>query len=233
MISLLKSLIVGFFIADMLERKFPQQFRIILTEISFNVLYLYSKLQIYFFKMNKYINNFIESNPNLLKIKNELDALINSNTVIPVMTQYFKNGELLTTENDFDLAILSCLSDDKKCVNKKILYDKDENIIITECSNIKFLLIEIKVGEKCHKVDLKTDDYNYYLVGNKFKKQFFIYYLKYYLKIDENIKDNEIFTLKIIDHDVNTITIDFTDKNESILLEKNGYKLSITNHHDE
>ena len=52
-------------------------------------------------------------------------------------------------------------------------------------------------------------------------------------KITQPGKSEDKFSLKIIDHDVNTITVDFTDKNESLTLEKNGYKLSITNYSDE
>ena len=92
--------------------------------------------------------------------------------------------------------------------------------------------MEFKIGDnEPYKVDLKTDKFNYYLVGNKFTKQFFIFYLKNYLEIKE-IKDDKV-NLKIIDHDINTFEIDFTDKNESIVLEKNGYQLSIINHNEE
>ena len=64
--------IAGLFIA-LLDRIFPQQFMFILTEISFNALYLYSNLEIYFTRVNRNINDFIESNHTLLKIKNKLN----------------------------------------------------------------------------------------------------------------------------------------------------------------
>jgi hypothetical protein len=71
------------------------------------------------------------------------------------------------------------------------------------------------------------------VVGNSFNKQFFIYYLKEILKISEEIKDDDKFNLKILDHNVNTIEIDFTDQNENIILEKTGYKLSNLNISDD
>jgi hypothetical protein len=40
---------------------------------------------------------------------------------------------------------------------------------------------------------------------------------------EQNCNDN--YSLKIIDHNVVAIEFEFTDKNESILLEKNDYKL--------
>jgi hypothetical protein len=60
-----------------------------------------------------------------------------------------------------------------------------------------------------------------------------MFYLKHYLKLNYEIKDTDKITLKIIDHDVNTINLDFTDKNEAILLEKNSYNLTIINHNKE
>jgi len=225
---LLNSILISILFADLLERKFPEQFRTFLTEVTFNAFYLYSKLQIYFTKVNNNINNFVESNPALLKIKNGLDAIMRHKKGVVTKTEFIKNGEREDGIN-CDFSIFSWLSDDKNCVNKKIIYDINEPMNMSECSDIKFILIELQVREKTYKVDLKTDDYNFYLVGNKFTKQFFIYYLKQYLQMNESINDTDIIQLKIIDHDVNIINIEFTDKNDSILLEKIGYKVSDNN----
>ena len=94
------------------------------------------------------------------------------------------------------------------------------------------MLIEFKAGDNIYKIDLETDIFNYYLIGNRFTKDFFVYYVKKYINKNNTINENDKCSVKIIDHDVNNIEIEFTDKNESILLEKNGYKLNITNHPD-
>ena len=235
--QLLNSFIIGVLFVDMLERRFPENFRDVLTEVTLNTLYFYSKLQIYFARANKNFNVFIEANPFLLKIKTELYSIIKPKVVI--LTQFIKNGEYLNIENscNCDFTLFSWLGDDKNCTNKKIIYYLngqilDEQQAPTEFSDIKFMLIELIIGENKYKVDLKTDDYNFYLVGNKFTKQFFLYYLKQILHINNLINEDDKFILKIIDHDVNTIDVEFSDKNDSILLEKNGYKVLITNHHD-
>jgi hypothetical protein len=130
--------------------------------------------------------------------------------------------------------IYSWLDDSKNCVNKKLVYDLKEPLSFCEVSDIKFLLVELKVGESnSHKIDLKTDKLNFYMVGNSFTKQFFVYYLKQILKISEEIKGDDKVNLKFIDHDINTVELDFTDKNENIILEKTGYKLSNLNHADD
>ena len=93
-------------------------------------------------------------------------------------------------------------------------------------------LVEIKVKPiNNYKIYLKTDRYNFYAVGNVLTKQFFIFYLKQFLKLNDLIydNDNDKMSIKIIDQNVNIIAFDFTDKNENIMLEKNGYKLSNCN----
>jgi hypothetical protein len=114
------------------------------------------------------------------------------------------------------------------------VYDLKEPLSFSEVSDIKFLLIELKVGENnSHKIDLKTDEFNFYMVGNSFNKQFFIYYLKQIVKSSQEIKDDDKISIKFIDHDVNTFELDFTDQNERILLEKPGYKLLNLNDSDD
>jgi hypothetical protein len=152
------------------------------------------------------------------------------------MLDYIKNGNSvnITSDTECDFMIYSWLDNTKNCVNKKLVYDLKEPLSFTEVSDVKFLLIELKVGENnSHKIDLKKDEFNFYLVGNSFTKQFFIYYLKQIVKSTEEIKDEDKINIKFIDQDVNTIELDFTDKNESILLEKTGYKLSNLNQSDD
>lgn len=214
---LLNIFLTSVLFADLLERRFPEQFRAILTDITFNALYLYSKMQIYFAGVNRKFNNFIEANPTLLKIKNNLEFLIKSNRAT-IFSQNFSG-------KDYDLILITWFDNQTKMHNRKIIYDKNEQPSIGEYSDIKFILVELKIGDKTHKIDLKTDKFNFYIVGNKFTKQFFIFYLLFCLNITEHINDTDKLSLKIIDHNVNSLAINFTDKNESIILEKNGYKV--------
>jgi hypothetical protein len=235
---LLKSFLIGILFIDMLERRFPIQFQNFMINISYNSIYYFGKLQIFFGKVKRDIDIFIENNPSLLKIKQKINLLISKSETQQVRRYYVKNSKLYnlseTNSVEPDFMILSWFNTDTKCINKKIIYNKDDDILSAEKSNIKFLLMEIKIGNNnSRKIDLKTDYFDYYLVGNKFTKVFFIFYLKHYLQYYDDIKDSDKITLRIIDHDVNTINLDFTDKNETILLEKNGYKLSITNHNEE
>lgn len=232
--DLINSILIGLLFLDVLERRFPTHFKDFLISVSYNSIYYFSKLQILIMKSKNTLNIFIESNPTLFKIKENLNTFISKPETHKVIRYYVKDSKLYNLSdingNEPDFMILSWLTNNTKCANKKITYNKDD-FSISENSNIKFLLIEIKIGDtNCIKIDLKTDEFNYYLVGNKFTKDFFIFYLKHYLHFNNEIKDTDKISVKIIDHDVNNINLDFTDENESIVLDKNSYNLSITNH---
>ncbi len=225
------SFLIGILFVDMLERRFPQQCINVLTEITFNVLYLYSKIQIQMVKLSIRFHTLIESTPILLFIQNALHDIVNPVKQRVTVTQFIKDGHINTTnDKDCDFVLFSWFDCDTKCINTKIVYDINEPLTVSECSDIKFMLIELQIGEnKTYKIDLKTSEYNYYVVGNKFTKPFFRFYLKYHLKNYSVINDTETMTLRIIDHEVNTFTINFTDKNEYIALDKSSYTKSITN----
>ena len=234
--TLLRTGILAILLNDYLKRNYPDKYQELIVSISYNLIYLYSKAQILYMNLIRVVNKKIEENPNLLKLRNDLDLLLKPKSGIITMLDYIKNGNSvnITSDTECDFMIYSWLDNTKNCANKKLVYDLKEPLSFTEVSDVKFLLIELKVGENnSHKIDLKTDEFNFYLVGNSFTKQFFIYYLKQIVKSTEEIKDDDKINLKFIDHDVNTIDLDFTDKNENIILEKTGYKLSNLNISDD
>lgn len=233
MISIINTFLLGCLCIEMIERRYPEHFRTILTDITFNAFYFYSKAQICFNKANKKLHDYIESNPTLSKIIHYIESkltLSKNKTETHIlgfsgMTIFIKNGELSDYDN-CDFALFSQSHPDNKCANKMIIYgDINTPITMADVSDIKFMLIEITFREDTYKVYLKTDVFNFYLVGNIFTKSFFVYYLKQIISIREHIKDDDVIQLKIIDHNVDTLEITFTDKNESIILEQNGYKV--------
>ena len=223
-----RKVLLTLLLCDYLERTYPKKCEDFFVTVSYNVIYVYSKAQIFYMNIVKTVNKKIEETPKLLKLKNDLDLLLNKKNGTVIMIECIKNGilsdNLSMTECDF--ALYSRLDDSKKCLNKKIVYDLDESIDVYEVSDIKFLLVELKNGVDTYKIDLKTDEYNFYIVGNRFTKQFFQYYLTEILKITEGV---DKFSLHIIDHTVNKVELDFSDENAHILLEKTEYKLSIVN----
>ena len=225
--ELLNSILTCVLIADVIERRFPAGFQSFVVEISYNCIYLFSKLQIIISNSNEKLNNIIDNNNTLLKIKSDIKNLLKP--CITIAHEFIKDGKpiylLNENETDYDFSIVSWADEKNSYINKKLVYDKEPlTLSLSDECDIKFILIEIKIGDNNpYKIDLKTDKFNYYLVENKFNKQFFIFYLHNYLEITE-INYDEKINLKFIDHDVNTFEIEFTDKHETIVLEKNGYK---------
>jgi len=220
MINHLNSFFICVLFVDMLERRFSKQIHKFIITLSYNCIYYYSKCQIFFMNVRNNLNLFIEANPMLLKISNDINKLNISLNKCEKNIEYY---------NDYGFYIYNYI--DNNIVNKFIFY-KNSNEQFNEKSDIKFMLIEFKNGENIYKIDLKTDKFNYYLVGNKFTKNFFIFYIKTHLNKNDELNDDNKYTLKIIDHNVNMLEFEFTDENESILLEKNGYKLKTTNHNE-
>jgi hypothetical protein len=217
--------------ADVLERRFPNEFKRIMIEITINCIYAFSKLQIYFSQTNNSINRIIDSNPTLTKLKNDVKIFLKQDK--SVKKEYIKDGKTIVQNisDEYDFVIITSHSETGS-LYKKIIY-KGENVNndLTEESDIKFMLLELQIGENAnlYKVDLKSDKFNYYLVGNKFNKQFFIYYLRKYFNLNKEINDDDKISLKILDHNVETVLLEFADKNASLELEKNNYRLNTDN----
>jgi len=164
--------------------------------------------------------------------------LIESKKYRVIKLEFIKNGNLIENKpTDYDFAIYSDLKINTTCENKKIFQNNEHLTEEYETSNIQFMLIELLVGEKkTFKITLKNEKYNFYIVENMLSKDFFTYYLKNihddkFDLTEESIKEDKI-TIKIIDHDVNKLEFDLTDKNEHIIIQKIGYKLNIVNHQE-
>ena len=239
--QLFNTLLYIMLFADVLERRYPEEFKRLVIDLTYSCIYAFSKLQIIFGKANTYINKYIETNPTLARIKDNVNTFLKAPSGFPISRVWIKNGkpiniissgEKVEKNNDFDFQVVSWYSETDKCVNKLIVYKFEgweDGIPLSGSSDYKFMLLEIQLGENAYKIDLKTSEFNYNLVGNKFTKQFFIYYLREHLKVTAEINEDTKISLKLIDQDVNSLHIDFTDNNEYIELEKNSYKTSIVN----
>lgn len=220
---LLHCFIISLLFGEMLERRFPTQMNDFLFNISYNCIYYYGKLQLLYIK---YISNSVIFKAiydiafKSKSSRNKLDIL------------FVKNNFHYNTHVDCpDLIIVTDTSKNPKL--KRISYEKTYNDISFDESSVKFILAEFIIGNpdginhQIYKIDLKTNDYNYYMVGNKFTKNFCIYYINEHLlsKYNQHENDkNEMYSLRIMDSNIKVITIKFTDNNEYIELYKNDYK---------
>ena len=243
----LKTTFVSFFVNDYLYQKYPEKYNEGFINISFKLLYLYSKAQILFNRINKdmivQINHFLSRNPNINnlieRVKTSYTCFINKTSTETTNIEFISNGLVVfetskeqITDGTMDLPsaydFIVCSDvvngcQDNKVVNKKIQKSTAINDFSYENSNISFILSEIIIGDKTIKVDFKTKDYNYYVVNNIFNEKFILYFLnKYY---SHEIKDFQpetikLFTLNVIDNNVDMCEF---DKNINVQIQKDVY----------
>ena len=156
---------------DYFTRTYPQEYENFLFSVSYNLIYLFSKCQILANKTCGKIQAFINKNPHLKKIS---DIVYKKNIEQNQIYKIDQNGEIVnnySSDNfEYDNKCIYILADNEKksetgCVNMEI-FQKQPMLTSYELSNIKFMLLEIKVNDAAYKLDLKTDKYNYYVVGN-------------------------------------------------------------------
>lgn len=204
---------------------YQYDYKLFIMKSSYIFINLFSKFQIYFFKINKQLNKIIEQYPLLLNFKNNI--LSKFKTIVNDV-ELIKDGipykEII---NDYDFVIYSDNENGNSEVINKILVNNKSNICNKyELSNIKFMLLQLNVGDKLSFViDLKNNNYNFYIVGNSFNLKFFEYYVKSIMKDNFIFKDDDKITLNILDQNVNNIDIELKPKNQSILLEKTNYQI--------
>jgi hypothetical protein len=243
----LKTTFVSFFVNDYLYQKYPEKYNEVLINISYKLLFLYSKSQILFNRVNKDMiticNQFLIRNPDINnfveRVKSSYNYFVNKTGNKINNIEFISNGQVIFetskgigTDGNMDFPIaydfiifsdVDKVTRDNMCVNKKIQKSIETNNFSYEISNISFILTEIIIGDKTFKVDFKTKDYNYYVVNNIFNEKFILYFLNKYYSYEitdfqpETIK---LFTLNVIDNNVDTHEF---DKNINVQIQKDKY----------
>jgi len=237
----------AFLFNDYLKEKYPEKYNEFLINISFKLIFLYSKSQIIVNRNSRYIANSISQimirNPkisNLFEIcinyhnrfinkmdnKHNIEFISNGKVSFSISNEKITNEKLKTNivfVDSYDFIVFSDFSQDNLCINKKIQKSIENKNFDYELSNISFILSEIIIGDKTIKVDFKTTQYNYYIVNNIFNDKFILYFLnKYYLFEIKDIPNETIqyFKLRIIDNNVDTYEY---NKDSNIKIQKDGY----------
>lgn len=197
----------------------------IMLQVLFYLIQLYSQCQIYFIKCKKYFDLILKplQQFKLFQKHNILIMDLNGNINL-------YNFNKLNFEKD--------LSNISFCVytnlNHNIILKSGDNyqkIDDYEISNFKFVLIELIINDKIYKIDLKTNEYNYYIVNNIIDINFLIFFLNYHLKVDgligrysfnKSVPGKKKIILKIIDQNINTHNFEISHS-KFILIKKDTY----------
>jgi hypothetical protein len=222
---------------DYLKRTFPKKYEKIesmLISYTYNLIYIYSKCQIIYNKIYCKTTKLIESSSYLKEL---VDSV--SNLGKDFELEYINNGNVIA-KYDPSLADITDLNENSFCIfsdlnkkennlriNKKIIH----NFPITtdyEISNISFILLEVTIGDKKYKINLKDDKQNYYLVDNMFDKKFFIYYVMNFDsdKLTYDYINSHQLILNFIDNNVEQKQIDMTNGLNSIVIQKDSYLIN-------
>lgn len=223
--------VLGILLNDYLKRTFPEQYDNILINMAVNSIYIFSKVQLFSHlaytqvKLKIYNNKFLKHISDEVynkNINNEICHVKNNSTHIKYFTDV-SNVHFEEESNSFYI-FSDNINTSNNCVNKVLLYSQPFNITY-EVSNIKFVLLEVKLNDNTYKIDLKSDVSNYYIVNNIFDKNFFIYYLKNYqlcTLTNEEVEKIDKLDIKLIDQDVNIKELEITDK-KFIVIKKDEY----------
>jgi len=185
-----------------------------LLELSYQLIYYYSKLQLKFMKIQNNVIKYVNYVPflnNLLTYKKNVYTYTIINDNLTICNKYDEKQKL-------DLKIiLNCIPDDEK---KKYIESLKH-----EQSNYKFIMTEITIcNNNTFVIHFTTNKYNYLVEHNKLDSNFIKYFLKTHYT--ELVKDFDLetinYNIKIIDHLVNVIEFDNT---KMIYLNKNDYIL--------
>ena len=210
---------------------FPDHFKLIKNilqnigiKLAYNIIYFYGVCQI---KCNQiynyiflYLKKYIKDEP-----KTEVTVFnITTNKIVfekAYDETFNKIKELLKIELDNPVVILIS---DSSHINKKILYELEICNKQFELSEISFIALYLNYDNTRYHINLKTDKYNYYLVGNIINKLFLQYYINTVLNhTNFTIDDTKLYSLELMDHEVNMIYLNIED---TIIIEKNGYHIN-------
>jgi len=208
--------------------------------IAYNIIYYYSCFEIYLNKtriyIKPYIINILKCVKYFLKKYNIIDCNKECNKECnELVLEFFYQGNLLTSLNfdknnrdinidkaplkyDFIICSDSTMTN-KICVSN--IHHYFEYDFDFEKTNFTFMSLQLLYKENNYTIELKNDKHNFYIVNNVLDNNFFTYYLKYILNID-NLEKDISYKLELVDQDVNVLLL--TDK-DNIIVNKQDYTI--------
>jgi hypothetical protein len=221
----------------------------------YNLFYVYSVCEINCIKAHNYILPYIKTIQNNTKkfLKHNIisrnEVIIKSESMNTRIEVYNDTGlqvlqkdvskrfeELSISELEYvdDFSYYTLIITDlfqmndlnkKNIQNKKIINNLDKCDFKFEISDITFIALYLNYNDVRYNINLKTDEFNFYVVGNIINKSFIQYYIKNILDNNILIKtDNKpfLYKLELMDHEVKILEL---NENQYIIIDKNGYRV--------
>lgn len=191
-----------YFTTTIVNKKYPGFYKQLAVGVAYNLIRLYSKAELF------YRNNIKSLQINNI---NEYITFINNNTSVLVL----EADEVLKLEEFPECDFLIFQDGQNNCL---FSYELEEDSLECEVTDYTFMLVEVVVETEKYKLDLKTDDYNFYVVGNVFNQTIVSYLLKKFYDLD----DVKQYHVKILDNNVESIEF---DEEKSLILKKDTYAI--------
>ena len=198
------------------------KFKSIGIKLIYNIIYFYSACQIKCNQTYTYLLPYFKAETN--DTSNEL-----------LIERYdMDTNKLVETESDDDihnkLTIIS-KTNTNTVTNKRVIYDIELALakeVEFDVSDITFIALYLNYNDVRYNINLKSDNFNYYLVGNAIDKRFVQYYINTVLNLNFSYFESEMSTyqLELMDHDVKMV---YLTLDQSIIIEKNGYHILSSN----
>lgn len=199
----------------------------------YNLIYVFSFMQIKCSKLSNMVTDLIKNiNPFIIvTVVKEGDKVCNA-FISNNEYKYYKNGQQLldNSNSEIDLAIVKNIKNGLTLLvngQEEVSKGEDDEVYIEE-SKVTFISVAMNYNGEKYKINLKTPEYNFYVVGNKIDKAFLQYYLVNILQLeldkdkDKDLDTNFIYFLEIMDNDVNFV---FLNERQYILLKEDKYLL--------
>jgi len=195
--------------------------KIIGIKILYNIIYIYSACQI---KCNQGCNYLLpyfkgDDQNDSLKIE-QFD--ISANKLTNILEKDLSNAVKNTL---FNILYIATNIKNGTVIANKLIIDKKCVCLEFDMSNITFIALYLNYNDMRYNINLKTDEFNYYLVGNVIDKDFIQYYINTVLNLKFSYVESEIlsYQLELIDNDVKMLCL---NAEQSIIIEKDGYKIA-------
>lgn len=185
-------------------------------KLIYNAIYFYSACQIKLKQTYNYLLPYFKGERIIDKLKIE-EFDINTNNIITISGYILDEINENEIDNQNKLFIVSTTA-----TPNKLIIDKNNICLDAEISNITFIALYLNYNGVRYNINLKTNEFNYYLVGNIIDKNFVQYYINTVLNLNFSYTENELTTyqLELMDHNVNMV---FLNHEQSIFIDKDGY----------
>lgn len=214
------------------KNTYPSYYNKMLYNTSFNIIYYYTAVELSITKLKNHLHKLNikifgeQINSDINKITNNIEFIKNGIVVLSSHSGRLVKDIEIFKSNDIvvDFILYTHVETDKNTTytNKIKLLNYNSSLEYRR-TNYKFLSIEcIMLNNVEVKIYLQTSDYNYYIENATINKQFLFFFLKQYHSLHNITFDDFSYTLTIIDHNINCITM---TSEQQMTLHRDSYNI--------